>query len=81
MLNSSAISWCSEKQKSVSLSTTESEYVAASQAIKEMIWIHRLLIDMGVAFDQPKLQLDNQSAIKLVENPKFHKRSKHMYRY
>lgn len=78
MLNSSVISWCSEKQKSVSLSTTESEYVAASQAVKEMIWVHRLLINLGAIFEKPMLQMDNQSAIKLVKNPEFHKRSKHI---
>lgn len=78
LLNSSIISWCSEKQKSVSLSTTESEYISASQSIREMIWIYRLLKNLGVSFSQPVLFVDNQSAIKLIKNPELHKRSKHI---
>lgn len=78
MLNSSIVSWCSEKQKSVSLSTTESEYIAASQSVKEMIWICRLLKNLKIEFNQPILHVDNQSAIKLIKNPEFHKRSKHI---
>lgn len=39
MLSNGTISWASERQQSVSLSTTASEYVAASTAIKEMVWL------------------------------------------
>lgn len=39
LYGSGTISWCSERQKSVSLSTTESEYIAASNAIKELVWL------------------------------------------
>lgn len=78
MIGTSIISWCSERQKSVSLSTTESEYIAASQSIKEFIWIHRLLSSMDGTFLKPVLHMDNQSALKLIKNPEFHKRSKHI---
>lgn len=64
----------------MALSTTESEYVAAAQSIKEMVWLRQLLMDFGVDVDHniPILCMDNQSAIKLVKNPEYHKRSKHI---
>ena len=79
MLGSGIISWSSEKQKSVSMSTTESEYIAASQSVKELIWLIRLLNDLvPKVLDVPVLHVDNQSAIKLIKNPQFHKRTKHI---
>lgn len=42
-LGESTIAWGSQKQKSVSLSTTEAEFVAAAQTMKELIWLDRLL--------------------------------------
>lgn len=79
MFGGGAISWCSERQKSVSLSTTESEYMAASQCVKEMVWLRGILNEIldgklsGINFF-----MDNQSAICLIKNPEFHKRSKHI---
>lgn len=73
------VSWSSERQQSVSLSTTESEYIAASQCVKELIWLKKLLCEM---LNEPSINttlfMDNQSAIRLVKNPEFHKRSKHI---
>lgn len=75
------ITWSSRKQSTVSLSTTEAEYVAASSAVKESLWLHQLLKDIQ---EDDKLVLpmtlyiDNQSAIKLVKNSEFHQRSKHI---
>ena len=59
--------------------STEPEYVAASLTSKETVWAHCLLADIG--FSQPvptPLFSDNQSAIMLVQNPEFHKRTKHI---
>lgn len=79
MFGESVISWCSERQKSVSLSTTESEYMAASQAVKELVWLKYILCEI---LDEKSLKislyLDNQSAIRLIKNPEFHKRTKHI---
>lgn len=62
----------------MALSTTESEYMAASEAAKEVLWLRQLLIDI----DEPQLMItlciDNQSAIKLIHNPIYHKRTKHI---
>lgn len=77
-LNEGVISWMSQKQKSVVLSTTEAEYVAASECAKEIIWLNRLLNDITAVNDTPTLFVDNASAIKLAKNPEFHKRSKHI---
>lgn len=79
MLGSGAITWCSQRQKCVALSTTESEYIAASEAVKELIWLERLLSDLITKQNlSPKLFMDNQSAIRLIKNPEFHKRTKHI---
>lgn len=72
------ISWSSERQRCVSLSTTESEYVAASGAVKELIWLRNLLSEILDEDAKFKMHMDNQSAIRLVKNPEFHKRSKHI---
>lgn len=73
-----AISWSSEKQKSVSLSTTESEYIAASGAVKELLWLKNLICEILNKNSKIKMYMDNQSAIRLIKNPEFHKRSKHI---
>lgn len=78
-LGSGIISWCSERQKCVSLSTTESEYVAASTAIKELIWLRKFLHEILQSNSNDIVfYMDNQSAIRLVKNPEFHKRTKHI---
>lgn len=79
MLGTGPISWCSRKQKTVALSTTESEYIAASESIKELIWLQMLFKEFFDSGDGiPLLSSDNQSAIKLIKNPEFHKRTKHI---
>lgn len=61
------------------MSTTESEYVAAAQAVKELMWIGLLLKNLQIGeIGQPNLLVDNQSAIRLIKNPEFHKRTKHI---
>jgi hypothetical protein len=73
------ISWYSRKQKSVALNSAEAEYMAASQASCEAIWLRKALVDLfGTKLDPTILYCDNQSCIKLSENPVFHDRSKHI---
>lgn len=78
--NKSIISWCSSRQQSVSLSTTESEYIAASDAVKELIWLKRLFGELLPEQSESAISffMDNMSAIRLVKNPEFHKRTKHI---
>ena len=73
------VTWSSQRQKLVSLSTTESEYIAAATAAKEAAWLRALLNGIGQQRKKPTmLYVDNQSAIRLVRKPKFHKRTKHV---
>ncbi|UYV60351.1 hypothetical protein LAZ67_1000907 [Cordylochernes scorpioides] len=63
----------------VSLSTTESEYIAASKATKEAIWLRQLLRELHQEQVKPTtIFCDNQSCIRLVHNPEYHKRTKHI---
>ena len=73
-----AISWMSQLQKIVTISTTEAEYVAVTESSKELIWLQGLLAELG--FDQVMnvLHSDSQSAIHLAKNSAFHSRTKHI---
>ena len=78
MYGGGPVSWQSRQQDIVTLSTAEAEYVAATEAGKEIIWISNLLKSIGVRDLHTELYLDNQSAIKLAKNPVFHQRTKHI---
>ncbi|UYV67550.1 hypothetical protein LAZ67_5001174 [Cordylochernes scorpioides] len=68
-----------QKQNCVSLSTTESEYIAASKATKEAIWLRQLLLELHQEQVKPTtIFCNNQSCIRLVHNPEYHKRTKHI---
>ncbi|RVW95191.1 Retrovirus-related Pol polyprotein from transposon TNT 1-94 [Vitis vinifera] len=73
-----ALSWTSNLQKIVTLSTTEAEYVAATEAGKEMIWLHGFLDELGKKQEMGILHSDSQSAIFLAKNSAFHSKSKHI---
>ena len=75
----STVSWCSRRQATVAKSSTEAEYVALSQATQEVVWLRRLLVDLGMKVNSPTMILeDNQGAIDLSRNPKHHNRTKHI---
>ena len=75
----STVSWCSRRQATVAKSSTEAEYVALSQATQEVVWLRRLLVDLGVVVNSPTtIREDNQGAIDLSRNPKHHNRTKHI---
>jgi transposase InsO family protein len=79
LLAGGAISWNSKKQPTVALSTTEAEYMAATHATKEAIWLQRFFKDIGFLQDSPMtIYSDNQSCISLSRNPTFHARTKHV---
>ncbi|MCO5603342.1 hypothetical protein L7F22_057492 [Adiantum nelumboides] len=71
------VSWRSILQACTSSSTMESEYVAASSAGKEAVWLARLVGDLGI-HQIPVLHCDSQSAITLAKNPVFHSKMKHI---
>ena len=78
------VSWNSMLQKSVALSSCEAEYMAMKEAIKEAIYLANIFnyinIQLGLGYlpNIPTILVDNESAIKLGQNPEFHKRSKHI---
>jgi hypothetical protein len=78
-IGSGIVSWSSKKQPTVSLSSTEAEYKTLCTATCEAIWLKRILEDVGEKQKVPTIiQYDNQSSIKLANNPVYHARSKHI---
>lgn len=79
-IGNGAVTWSSRRQKCVSLSTMEAEYVAACEASKEAVWIRNLLQDLNprICSDPITLKVDNQGAIRLAMNQDYHKRTKHI---
>nr|GFC92181.1 ribonuclease H-like domain, reverse transcriptase, RNA-dependent DNA polymerase [Tanacetum cinerariifolium] len=75
----SPITWCTQKQPTVALSSCESEFMAATAAACQALWLKRLLSELtGYEEKRITLKVDNVSAIALVRNPVFHGRSKHI---
>ena len=73
------VSWSNRKQGSIAQSIVKAEYIATSDACKEAVWLRKLLSDLfGGKLESTIIHCDNQSCIKLLENPVFHDRSKHI---
>ena len=78
-IGSGVVSWSSQKQPTVSLSSTESEYKALTNATCEAVWLRRILADLEEEQSGSTcINCDNQSTIKLTHNPIYHARSKHI---
>ena len=85
---SSAIHWQSKTQTVVALSTLEAEYIACSDAVREALWVQRLLVDMtgtpspkAIGADSPvavRIRCDNQRALKLIETGVSKQKTKHI---
>lgn len=71
----STTSWCSKKQSAGAKSSTEVEYVALSQEIKEAISLQKLLADLDY---KAMLNEDNQGTLEIPMNPRFHNRTRHI---
>ena len=71
-----AVSWQSKLQKCVALSTTEAEYIAATEAAKEMLWMKRFVQELGLMQDEYVVFCDIQSAMDLSKNTSYHSRTK-----
>ncbi len=73
------VSWLSQRQPIVALSSTEAEYVALSSAAQQAVWLRCLLSDLWEKQTTPtRVYEDNQGAICLAKNPIHHKRTKHI---
>ncbi len=78
-LAGAAVSWSSKKQTSVTLSSTEVEYISEAHAAKEAVWLRQLLSELSLNTSSPTiLHVDNQSAIVIAKNPEFHDHTKHI---
>lgn len=78
-LSGGIISWESRKQRTVALSSTETEYMGITEAVKEAIYLRRFLLESGFKeLANTKLFCDNMGAHKLTANPVFHSRTKHI---
>lgn len=79
LLAGASVSWISKKQSVVALSTAEAEYVAVSSATQEIVWLRRLLAEIGYPEKGPTLLWeDNQGTIAIARNPVSHGRTKHI---
>ena len=79
------ISWNVQIQKTVALLTCEAEYMALAEAIKEGLYLNNIIITIrkilnlkDIVYNKPVIYKDNNAALKLANNPEFHKRSKHI---
>jgi len=77
-LSWSLVSWSSKKQNSVALSTAEAKYIATGACCAQLLWMKQTLSDFGCEFTKIPLMCDNESAIKLANNPVQHSRTKHI---
>ncbi|GJP67358.1 hypothetical protein CLOP_g24181 [Closterium sp. NIES-67] len=79
LLGGGAVSWRSKKQNEVGLSSCETEYMALHHGVKEVVWLRRLLEELGVGQKEPTVIFcDNESAVKLAKNACLHGLTKHI---
>ncbi len=80
LIDGGAISWSSRKQELVTLSTAEAEYVAATHAAKEAVWLRRLEGNLSppITSKATTLFCDNQAALRLAQTDNYHARTKHI---
>ena len=77
------MSWKSSKQSTTVDSTTEAEYIAASDAAKEAVWLKKFITDLGLVLmisNPIPLLCDNNGAIAQAKEPRSHQKSKHILR-
>ncbi len=78
-INGNMISWCTKKQRTVALSSTEAEYMAINEIAKEIMWLRIILKELSITVKTPTIiYVDNQSAIRISENDTEHDRTKHI---
>lgn len=78
-LFASPVSWSSKRQDVIAISTTESEFYALAETVREIKWLRSLLADFKIVAQKPiTIFIDSQSCIKMIENEKFSNRTKHI---
>src|SRR5664279_2916034 len=72
------VSWQCKKQTTVSTSTAEAEYIAASSCCSQVLWIQQQMRDYGLLFTSTPIHIDNTAAISITHNPVQHSKTKHI---
>jgi hypothetical protein len=72
------VSWSSKKQNTVALSTAKAEYVAAGAYCAQLLWMKQTPKDYGCELTKIPLLCNNESAIKMANNPINHSQTKHI---
>jgi len=78
LLTGAPIIWKSTRQSVVATSTCEAEYVAASTAAKEIVWVRSLIMELGFHLPLTELLIDNQGCIRVVNNDQTSSKTKHI---
>jgi len=73
-----AISWKANQQSVVALSTTQAEYIAFVEGVKEAMWLKGMICELGITQECVKIHCDSQSAIHLANHQVYHERTKHI---
>lgn len=79
IFSGAAITWKSQKQRTVALSSTEAEYVSLAEAAKEALYLRSSLCELGLNdWSDIVIYVDNRGAQFLANDPVFHARTKHI---
>ncbi|GJZ49909.1 hypothetical protein Tco_0604099 [Tanacetum coccineum] len=83
ILNGGAVDWKSSKQSTTAMSATESEYIAASEAAMEAVWIRKFISGLGIVptINEPlNMYCDNSAAVHYANEPGVQKGARHYHR-
>lgn len=72
------VAWKSKKQSTIALSSTEAEIIAATETMREVMWVRNVIESFGIKTTTPTLYCDSQPAIAISNTTGYHGRSKHM---
>ena len=78
-MGDSLVAWLSKKQGSISLSTTEAEYIVVAICCTQILWMIQTLTDLKITYTDPiPIHYDNTSAISVSKNPFLHSKTKNI---